>query len=204
MSPAFRPAASAGPRGPDVGHDDAVVPGEAESRRHGPRNGLKAHADFLPPQPAELPQLTEDRARRRARNRKAETLVTAGLRDDEGVDAHDFSADVDEWTSRVAWIDRRICLDAISGESGSTCLATAETSPCVRLLRSPSGFRRRRRFRLGGAGSGRPEATQEASCRRFSGVPDPARVEIPTMRAGNRVPEAGQRRGQRAVYVVRR
>ena len=36
--------------GPDVGHDDAVVSRQSERRGHARRDGLQAHADFLPAQ----------------------------------------------------------------------------------------------------------------------------------------------------------
>ena len=96
--------------GPDVGHDDAVVSRQSERRGHARRDGLDAHAHFLPAQVTVLPELAEHRPGRRARNGEAQALVPSGLRQDERVDADHFPADVDQRAARIAGIDRRIGL----------------------------------------------------------------------------------------------
>ena len=96
--------------GPDIGHDDAVVSRQAERCRHARRDGLDAHAHFLPAQVTVLPELAQHRPGRRARNGEAQALVPSGLRQDERVDADHFPADVHQRAARIAGIDRRICL----------------------------------------------------------------------------------------------
>ena len=98
------------PARPDVRHDHPGVARQAEAAGHLRRDGLQAHAHFLPPQLPVLLELPERRAHRRARNREAESVAAARRREDERVDADDLAADVDERPARVARVDRRVGL----------------------------------------------------------------------------------------------
>ena len=60
---------------------------------------------------AELFQLADGGSGGRARNRKAKTLVSSGLRHDERVDADNFAPDVHQRASGIPWIDWRVRLD---------------------------------------------------------------------------------------------
>ena len=58
-----------------------------------------------------MSQLADGGPGRRAWNREAEALVSAGLRDDERVDADDFATDVHQRAARVPGIDGRVGLN---------------------------------------------------------------------------------------------
>jgi hypothetical protein len=85
-------------------------------------------------------QLSIHQGRRIARDCKADPFVAARVHHDEGIDSYDMSFNVDQGTTAIPGINRRIRLYVNQRSSALRCLATELTTPKRTELAGLNGF----------------------------------------------------------------
>ena len=93
---------------------------EARGARVRRRNFIQRDADHGTTNLAELNEIIHHLLRERDRNRESVTRVVTRAARDRAVDADDFAANVEQRSTRIAWVDRGIGLDVVSD-----CVAVA-------------------------------------------------------------------------------
>src|SRR5690606_32841481 len=97
----------------DLADERAAVDAEVERFVERGRDVLDADADAPAPNLAEFEQLPDHALDHVARYREADTDVTAGRRENRGVDALQRAVEAYQRTPRIAGVDRRVRLDEV-------------------------------------------------------------------------------------------
>src|SRR5260221_10743713 len=94
-----------------VGNNHAIVPRKIQGCGKNRRDGLNAEADLCAVNVADFAKLVIRDAHDIAWNGKAESFVSARLRQDESVDPNHFTVDIDQRPAGITGIDGRIGLN---------------------------------------------------------------------------------------------